>query len=66
MLRMVGVEELIAADDDDYVEKAVRLYGDPALRNDLRDRIASHSAILFEDERPVQGFADFLESVRPR
>jgi len=66
MLRMVGVAELIAADDDDYVEKAVRLYGDPALRNDLRDRIASHSATLFQDERPVQAFADFLESVQPR
>ena len=66
MLRIVGVAELIAADDDDYVEKAVRLYGDPALRNDLRDRIASHSATLFQDERPVQAFADFLESVQPR
>ena len=66
MLRMIGADELIAEGDDGYVDAAVRLCSDDALRQDLRNRIASHVRLLFEDERPVKGFADFLGSVEPR
>ncbi len=63
MLRMLGVEELIARDEDDYVAKAVALIGDAARREALSETIRTRQSRLFEDDVAVRAFADFLESV---
>jgi predicted O-linked N-acetylglucosamine transferase (SPINDLY family) len=60
MLRMIGVEASIARDPDDYATRAATLLADPALRRELRERIAAGVHVLFDDARPVEGFADFL------
>ncbi|APV50632.1 hypothetical protein BWI17_13605 [Betaproteobacteria bacterium GR16-43] len=60
MLRMLGVEELIARDSDGYVERAQALLGDASLRERLRARIRERSGRLFDDDRPVRAFADYL------
>ena len=39
MLRELGVPELIAADEEEYVELAVQLGSDDSLRQSMRERI---------------------------
>jgi predicted O-linked N-acetylglucosamine transferase (SPINDLY family) len=61
MLRLMGVDGLVAADEDDYVAKAVGLLGDqPALRT-LRARIVERSGMLFEDAQAIAAFGSFLD-----
>ncbi len=62
MLRMLGIEELIAQDEDDYVAKAVALCADARARADLRHRIAQRQSVMFDDAAPVTAFAQFLLS----
>jgi predicted O-linked N-acetylglucosamine transferase (SPINDLY family) len=63
MLRLIGAGELVAHDADAYVEQAVALHADEGLRASLRARIGANARILFEDDRPVRSFADFIAAV---
>ena len=63
MLRMVGVEELIAADADDYVRIAARLAVDASWRAEITNRMAAGSARLFDDQEPLRALDAFLRSV---
>lgn len=66
MLRLMGLEELIAADADDYVAKAVALIGDDAQRRSLRQRIEQRQALVFDDDSAVTAFAGFLANLADR
>lgn len=61
MLRMMGLEELIAGDRADYVAKAVALGRDRDRRMALADRIAAARGAIFERDEPVRAFEGFLE-----
>jgi CRISPR-associated protein Csy1 len=61
MLRTLGMDELVTADTDTYVETAVALGGDADRRRDLSRRIVARRDALFEREEPVRAFEDFLE-----
>jgi protein O-GlcNAc transferase len=61
MLRMMGLEELIARDRAEYVEKAVALGRDRDRRRALSQRIVAARGAIFEREEPVRAFEDFLE-----
>ncbi len=63
MLRMLGLDELIATSDDDYVEKAVVLLRDEQRRIALREKILQRKSVLFDDDAAVRAFADFIENV---
>ena len=63
MLRMLGLDELIATSDEDYVEKATALMRDASRRTALRETILARKSVLFEDDAPVRAFADFVERV---
>ncbi|MBR0347241.1 MAG: hypothetical protein IJI03_18485, partial [Rudaea sp.] len=63
MLRMLGVEELIAADADAYVELAVGLAADRARRDDLRRRLLAKQDLLFSDARVMPALEAFLADV---
>ena len=60
ILRRMGMPELIASSDDDYIEKAVRLVTDDAYRFLIRSRIIEHRHHLFNDTAPVTGLQTFL------
>jgi len=60
MLRRIGVEALIARDADEYASRATALLADAGERQALRKRIAAGAHALFDDPRPVEGFAAFL------
>jgi predicted O-linked N-acetylglucosamine transferase (SPINDLY family) len=65
MLGLMGVTETIADNESHYVETCVTLAKDQSHRTALRDAMLEKRSILFDDERPVKAFADFLESAEP-
>ena len=60
ILRRMGIAELVALSDDDYIELVVALVRDGARREALQERIARARAGLFEDEAPIAGLQQFL------
>lgn len=60
MLRLVDLPELIAADDDDFVAKAVALLADADARNSLRERLRARNAQLFENAAVLPALEEFL------
>jgi CRISPR-associated protein Csy1 len=63
MLRLVGVGELVARDDDHYVRIAQRLSEDAAWRDELRVRIRDGLGGVFGDQRPVRVLGDVLSQL---
>lgn len=63
MLRLLGLEELVAADVDDYVRIASRLALDAAWRDSLGRRIRDGKAGLYRDASVTTALADFLRTV---
>ena len=61
MLRMMGVEDTLATDDDTYVQVAARLATDSAWRDDVVMRMAAGASRLFDDAEPIVELADFLQ-----
>jgi protein O-GlcNAc transferase len=60
--RLIGEEALVAGDPDRYVELALALGGDRALRERTSRRIRQESARLFDDRQSVVAIGDFLEA----
>jgi protein O-GlcNAc transferase len=63
MLRMMGVEDLIADNETDYVEKAVALIANENARAALREQILQNNDCLFETKDAVAAFSRFIEEV---
>ncbi len=61
MLRLVGVEELIARDAEEYVEMALRVARDPAYREALCSRIREGLPRLVDRSEPIEALADAFE-----
>lgn len=61
MLRILGVEELIARNVADYVHKAVALGKDTDRRRALREKILANRPALFERDEPIRALEAFLE-----
>jgi predicted O-linked N-acetylglucosamine transferase (SPINDLY family) len=60
MLRLLGVEELIANSEQDYIAKAVTLIADRDRTAALRERIRSRVSVLFEDRPVIEAFEQFI------
>ena len=60
ILKRMGLQELIAATENDYVALAVRLARDGAYRDYVRSRIDTCRQVLFEDLAPIRALEDFL------
>ncbi len=63
MLEMIGLRETIAADENDYVEIAVRLGSDEAWRSSVAKRVAESSETLFDDPASLRAFEAFCEGL---
>ena len=61
MLRLLGCDELIAKDVDDYVSKAIGLGRDMDRRQAMRARILANRGALFERDEPIRALESFLE-----
>lgn len=62
MLKMMGLDELIARDKKDYVAIALRLGADSAWREEIRQQISQNTDKVFENELPVKELEQFLLS----
>jgi CRISPR-associated protein Csy1 len=60
MLRLMGVDELVARDEDDYVRLAGRIVQEAEWRDDVRSRILASRQRIFDDPTPVHAFADWV------
>jgi len=61
VMRMIGVEDTIAHDVDDYVAKAARLGTDPEWRTAIRDKIAANKHRLYGDMTCIRALEDVLD-----
>lgn len=59
--RDMGIDDMIAADHDAYVDLALRCATDPAWREQVSAKILDQGAAFFENDDAVAGFADFLD-----
>jgi predicted O-linked N-acetylglucosamine transferase (SPINDLY family) len=62
LLRRIGLTQLIASSDAQYVDLVVRLANDAAYRQVLRQRICAARGVLFGDTAPVHALEQFLAS----
>lgn len=62
ILRRMEIPELIAKDEHEYINLAVRLVKDRAFASLTRKNIAEKRSILFNDQEPVTALENFLES----
>ena len=63
ILRRMGITELIANTEDEYIELAVKLVQDAGYRNYIRHRIETSRPVLFDDIGAVHALEDFLIEV---
>ena len=62
MLRLMGMEELVARDIDDYVGIVARLVDDAAWHSALTARIREGRPRVFDDRAPSTALAEFLRA----
>jgi len=60
--RKLGITDAVAADENDYVQIALRIGRDRKYRDTLRLRILAASGRVFEDEESVSELEAFLET----
>jgi predicted O-linked N-acetylglucosamine transferase (SPINDLY family) len=63
ILRRMGLMELIANSEEEYVNLAVKLAQDEAYRQDVRQRMEMSRSVLFDDVAPVRALEEFLIKV---
>lgn len=64
--RQMGMTDLVASDEDSYVELAVRLGTDPTFRDEMNRLIMARHGVLFENTQSVRELESFLEDVGGR
>jgi protein O-GlcNAc transferase len=60
ILKRMGLSELVAASEGDYIALAVRICQDARYRQHIRQRIEENRHILFDDIEPVKALEEFL------
>lgn len=60
LYRRMGLEELVAGDEPQYVALAVRLGRDGDFRQAMREKILQHCDVLYQDERVVSEYEVFF------
>ena len=60
ILRRMGLQELIALSEEEYIEQAVTLAQNAEFRQHVRERIAASRHVLFADVAPIRALEEFL------
>lgn len=60
ILARMGLDELVARTDEDYLRLAVRLAQDEPYRRRIRGEMLSRQAVLFDDLEPIRALERFL------
>lgn len=62
VLRRIGLDDLVASSDADYVDRVVRLAQDAVHWGEVRERMIAARAQLYGDAEPVRALERFLEN----
>jgi len=62
MLNVLGLQELVAKDANDYVQKSLKLASDSEYRKDIRERIANSKKRLYRNEPVIRAMEDNFRS----
>ncbi|MDZ7959688.1 MAG: glycosyl transferase family 1 [Aulosira sp. DedQUE10] len=62
-LKLVGVTDTIAKNEDEYIEIALKLGLDPTWRNSIAERMSQNHDRLFDDQACVAGLEAFYKKV---
>jgi protein O-GlcNAc transferase len=65
MLRQMGLDELVADDEEDYLRRAIRLASEAPWRTELTQRVAANKHRLFRDSSVRDALSAWLASVQP-
>jgi predicted O-linked N-acetylglucosamine transferase (SPINDLY family) len=60
ILKRMGLQELVAATEEEYIELALRIIRDGEYRTSLRRLIGERRGALYADEKPVRDLESFL------
>lgn len=60
ILKRIGLCDLVAAGEAQYVELAERLASDAAYREGVRDRMRAGRHLLYADTAPIRALEEFL------
>lgn len=60
ILRRMGLLELIAKDEESYIEMALKLVTSPQYHNEIQQDIVENRQALFNDPAPVRALENFL------
>ncbi len=60
ILKRMGLRDLVAVSDEDYIALAVKLAKDERHRESVRERMRTARALLFDDVAPIRGLEEFL------
>lgn len=60
ILRRMAMTELIANNETEYIDLAVKLVQDPSYRKAVQEKIADNRSILFDDQEPIRALEQFL------
>ena len=63
MLHVMGMDDMIAANEDEFVSLAIRLGQDGAYRQSVSERVAQNKSKLSGDLAPVRALEKFLQHV---
>lgn len=59
--KLMGLDDCVASDPADYVDRAVRLGSDPLLRAQVRQRILERCGVLFNDDTSIRAIERFFQ-----
>jgi len=66
ILKRMGLSDLVAQTEEDYVALAVRLVQDPGYRREVSERMETSRPVLFDDVAVIRALEDFLVSAASR
>jgi protein O-GlcNAc transferase len=66
ILRCLGLDELVAGNEAEYVQRAVALARDQELRDSVRERLRTGSQRLYRNRAPIEALSEFLISLPER
>jgi len=66
ILKRMGLSDLVAQTEEDYVALAVRLVQDAGYRNEISERIEASRSLLYDDVEVIRALQDFLAGVADR
>ena len=63
ILQQMGMQELVANNEENYISIAVRLIQESAYHQSVQEEIEAGRQVLFDDIVPIRALEEFLEKV---